>query len=734
MSNRKVSKKLSNKKKQNSESNSTKNSSRQSFQSLIINFLKRNGNKSHSAKDIASNTGLWKDMNTRKVKSLLDDLVRIGRAEDKGRGQYQYSTTSQTRVGKLQVNRSGSGFLLVDDGDDIFISPSSLGKALNGDIVKVRLKASNRRNGNPAGEITEIVQRVSTKFVGEVEKGGPNVYFLIPDDPKINQDFFIHPKHRKGAEDGQKVYAELMNWDRKSPEVKVLEILGDAGANEAEMHSILLQFGFDPSFPPQVEKEAEAIPEAIPQKEYKKRRDFREITTFTIDPSDAKDFDDALSIRKLENGNYEVGVHIADVSYYVKPGSELDKEAFQRATSVYLVDRTVPMLPEKLSNKVCSLRPQEEKLTYAAVFELDENAKVRDYWVGRTIIYSDHRFAYEDAQEILEGKSDGPFQWELKKLDELAKKLRAARFHAGGSIEFDSNEIKFKLDENDKPIQVIRKVMKDTNKLIEDFMLLANRTVARHIHEMKKPPLPSVYRIHDSPDPEKLMKLQEFVSHFGYKIKGHAKGVEASGVLNDLLKKVNGRPEQNVIESLAVRSMAKAIYTTHNIGHFGLGFQYYSHFTSPIRRYPDLMLHRLITNYHNKQYQENPVVLEEQCKHCSDKERTAAEAERTSIKYKQVEFLEDKIGKEFPGIITGVIESGIFVELEDNFCEGFVPGRNMKDDYYLFDEATYSMKGQDKGTQLMLGDRVKVEVVMTDLKKRQIEMAYLEKLKKVSED
>ncbi|MCI4668073.1 MAG: ribonuclease R [Bacteroidia bacterium] len=708
---------------------SEKGSQKQSYHRLIINYLKKHSKKAFNAKEVASNTGMWKEMNTRKVKSLMDDLVRMGQLEDVGRGQYKYSTASKTRVGKLQVNRSGSGFLLVEDGDDIFISPSSLGKALNGDIVRVRLKATSRKNGSPSGEITEVVQRMQTKFVGVVEKGGPNIYFLIPDDYRINQDFFIHPNHRKGAKDGQKVYAELMNWDKRSPEVKVLEVLGDSGANETEMHAILLQYGFDPSFPHKVEAEAAKIPEAIPEKEYKERRDFRGTTTFTIDPHDAKDFDDALSIKKLENGNYEVGVHIADVSHYVRPGSELDKEAFQRATSVYLVDRTVPMLPEKLSNKVCSLRPKEEKLTYSAVFEMDDEAKVHNYWVGRTIIYSDHRFTYEQAQDVLDGKSEGPFKWELEKLDDLAKKLRKTRFQAaGGSIEFDTNEIKFELDENDKPVRVIRKVMKDSNRLIEDFMLLANRTVARYIFEMQKPELPSVYRIHDAPNPEKLMKLQEFVSHFGYEFKGHARGLEASQVLNGLLKKVHGTPEQNVIETLAVRSMAKAVYSTNNIGHFGLGFQYYSHFTSPIRRYPDLMLHRLITNYHNKQFTENPVVLEEQCKHSSEKERTAAEAERTSIKYKQVEFLEDKIGLSFPGVISGVIESGIFVELEDNFCEGFVPGRNMKDDYYMFDETTYSMVGKDSGTQLMLGDRVMVEIVMTDLRKRMIEMAYLEKL------
>lgn len=704
-------------------------STRQFYLKRILAFVKGNKDQAFTAKQIAGATGLFKQLNNRKIKSILDELADRGELKVLERGYFQYSGRAEFAEGQLQMTRSGVGFVLQEATDDIFINPSALGKAMHGDLVKVRLKRSRgRRGGSPEGEIVQVLHRTHTHIVGEVEQGSAGAFFLLADNDRINQDFFIPKEHLHGAKHGDKVLAELMNWDNRSPEVKVQSILGEAGAHHTEMHAILLQYGFNPQFPFEVEKEAEQIPEEIPAAEYKNRKDFRDILTFTIDPVDAKDFDDALSFRKLENGRFEVGVHIADVSYYVRPGSELDKEAFERATSVYLVDRTVPMLPEKLSNKVCSLRPHEEKLTYSAVFEMDAEAKIHDYWIGRTIIHSDHRFTYDGAQAIIEGEEHALFGEPLLTLNSLAKKLREARMKHG-SIEFESNEVKFRLDEDGKPIGVMRKQMKDANRLIEDFMLLANRTVAHHLYSIKdNPPLPVVYRIHDEPNMEKLGNLQEFAKKFGYQSNLQARGAAASENLNDLLRQARGTAEQNVIETIAVRSMAKAIYSIDNIGHFGLGFEYYTHFTSPIRRYPDLMVHRLITTYSQGVFRENPTVLEEQCKHCSSRERTAAEAERASIKYKQVEFLEDKLGQRFSGVISGVSENGMWVELEENFCEGFVPMRGIEGDYYHYNEDTYALVGRSSGQVLRLGDRVEVEIALTDLKKKQVEMIFWEKL------
>jgi ribonuclease R len=705
----------------------TQTATAQHAERQILHLLRSHPDQGFTSKQIAALAGLAPQMSNQDLRGLLTYLESSGQVERLDKGKLRYAGTPEHLVGKIQVTRSGVGFLLMEDGNDIFIPSASLGKAMNGDTVKVQVLTRTRsRDRRREGVVAEVVQRARVEFVGTVERGAPGVYFLIPDDPSLRFDFFIAKEKLNGAHPGEKALARLLNWDRRSPEVEVVQVLGMAGINETEMHAILLQYGFQPEFPPRVEEEAAAIPDTISAAEIARRRDFRDVLTFTIDPIDAKDFDDALSIRRLDNGRWEIGVHIADVSHYVTPGSEIDKEAFQRATSVYLVDRTIPMLPEKLSNNLCSLRPREERLAYSAVFEMDEEANVHHAWVGRTVIFSDYRFYYEEAQEVMEGKREGPYREELLSLDRLAKKLRAARMKKG-SIEFESTEVKFLLDEHDKPIGVTQKMIQDSNRLIEDFMLLANRTVAFHLFSLQQnPPLPSVYRIHDQPDPEKLSALRDFVKAFGHEVDFEAVG-KTSETLNGLLGKVRGTPEQNVIESLAIRSMAKAIYSTKNIGHFGLGFPHYTHFTSPIRRYPDLMVHRLLTAYGEKDYSQNATVMEEQLRHCSDRERTAAEAERASVKYKQAEFLEDKVGQRFPGIISGIIESGFFVALEQTLCEGLVPLHSLNSDYFTFDDKNYCLTGRASGEVLRLGDPVEVEIAGVDLRRRTIDMLFVRK-------
>ncbi|MFK7926479.1 MAG: ribonuclease R [Bacteroidia bacterium] len=694
----------------------------------VLNFMHKHPEKEFTAKEVANSTGLWRELGNPKLSSLMDQLTKSGKLAYVDKGKYKYTKQNNYLSGKIQITRSGLGFLLMEEENDIFINPSNTGKALNGDTVKVKILSRRRREGKKEGEVVDVIERSKTEFVGIVSEEVKGMHFFLPDDPSISIDFYIPKDKLKGATNNQKVYVKMLNWDKRSPEVEVLSVLGEAGEHDTEMHAILLQYGFVPEFPPAVEAEADQIKEKIPQAEIDRRRDMRKVTTLTIDPADAKDFDDALSLQTLPNGNFEVGVHIADVAHYVTPGTELDKEAFQRATSVYLVDRTVPMLPEKLSNKVCSLRPHEEKLTFSAIFELDENAKIVNYWIGRTVTYSDHRFNYDEAQAVIEGKSEGPYKEEVLKLQDLAVKLRNKRM-IDGSVQFTSNEVKFELDENDRPIAVHPYVTKDSNWLIEDFMLLANRTVSAHIaKKFNNPPLPSVYRIHDQPDPEKLRSLGNFAGAFGHKVNFEQVG-QTSTSLNRLLKEVKNTPEQNVIETLAIRSMAKAVYSTKNVGHFGLGFEYYSHFTSPIRRYPDLMIQRLLDLYFvQNEFKQDPTVMEAMLKHCSDRERLASEAERASIKYKQVEFLAERLGEHFNGVISGIIEAGFFVELEDNMCEGFVPIRSMEDDFYRYDADTYSFAGQDSGKVLRLGDKVRVEIASTDLKRRKVDMRFIENL------
>jgi ribonuclease R len=537
----------------------------------------------------------------------------------------------------------------------------------------------------------------------------------------MSVDIFIPLNALNGAKDGQKAMAKIEEWPKnaKNPTGSIIKILGYPGENNAEMNAILIEYGLPTEFPEDVEKDAENIDITISEEEIAKRRDFRKITTFTIDPHDAKDFDDALSYQKLPNGNYEIGVHIADVSHYVLTGTKLDDEALERATSVYLVDRVVPMLPEKLSNNVCSLRPHEEKLCFSAVFELDENADVMDEWFGRTVILSDHRFTYEDAQEVIE-TGEGPLATEILIMDKLAKKMRAVRFK-NGAIGFEKVEVKFHLDEKGNPLGVYTKESKDSNKFIEDFMLLANRRVAEFIGKAKKDQKPKtfVYRVHDKPTADKLTTFAAFAGRFGYKMNLQSDN-SVTKSLNDLMKDVHGKPEQNVIEQLAIRTMAKAIYTTQNIGHYGLGFEYYTHFTSPIRRYPDVMVHRLLQHYLDGGKSVSEQQYEEWCKHSTEMEILASRAERDSIKYKQVQFLQNRIGEVFDGIISGVTEWGMYVELNDNKCEGLIRLRDLDDDFYELDEKNFCIVGSRTKKRYQLGDSVRVQLKHTDLIKKQI--------------
>lgn len=715
----------------------------------VLAVLNKNGGKALNYKQIAAALNLTDKTERSLLSSLLIDLAKKGLIEEVEIGKYRGKSGPKSLEGVIDITHSGMAFVQSTDmPEEICIAPYNTNGAMHGDKVKVKIFAKKRSDGRPEGEVLDVLQRARTEFAGTIRIES-RVAFVTPDNKKF-RDFLI-PKDKIGkALDGQKVVVKLTDWEDFSdlPHGEVIKVLGDVGNNDTEINAIMVEYGLPYEFPKDVEKVAELLPTEITKDEIAKRRDFRNITTFTIDPFDAKDFDDAISVKKLENGNWEIGVHIADVSHYVKPGSILDKEGLTRATSVYLVDRVVPMLPEILSNNVCSLRPKEEKLTFSAVFELNEEAEVVKEWFGRTIINSDRRFTYEEVQEILEGK-EGDFKTEIHLLDTLAKKLRAARMK-NGSITFEREEVKFHLDENGNPTGVYFKVMKDSNQLIEDFMLLANRRVAEYVTlarkagevgpstgSGRKPDMrrPFVYRVHASPSPQKVLEFSTFVATFGYKMNsGNDKSVSSS--LNKLLKDVQGKPEANMIETLAIRTMAKAIYTTENIGHYGLGFHYYTHFTSPIRRYPDVMAHRLLQYYIDADAGKNvgkPAdqnELEQECKHCSEREKAAAEAERASIKYKQVQFLQDKIGQEFDGIVSGVTEFGFFVELEGNKCEGMVHVRNLHDDRYVFEAEKYCMRGLRTGKIISLGDKVRVKIKSADLIKKQIDFEIAGEIEK----
>ena len=657
----------------------------------------------------------------RQISEVLREMAAEGELDEISTGRFKQKHSGAYITGEVELTAKGSAYIISKESEeDVFVAFPNLKHALNGDQVKVLVYARSR-DRRPEGEVVEILERKRGTFVGIVQCSA-NYAFLIPTGKQLPYDVFIPVEHLNGGKDGDKVVVKITDWpeNQKNPVGEVIEVLGRPGDNDTEMNAIMAEYELPVKFPPNVTKAADKIPLEIPEEEVRKRRDCREVTTFTIDPKDAKDFDDALSVRVLKDGVYEVGVHIADVSYYVKENTILDKEAYERATSVYLVDRTIPMLPERLSNGVCSLRPDEDKLCFSAIFRMDANAQVLDQWFGRTLIRSNRRFTYEEAQEMIEG-ADGDYRKEILLLNDLAQKLRTDRFKAG-AIDFDRIEVKFNLDEKGRPTGVYFKRSKEANKLIEEFMLLANKKVAERIGKIKEGQKlrTFVYRIHERPLPEKLEEFNRFVAKFGYGVKtGSRKALTTS--MNNLMAEVKDKPEQNMIETLAVRTMAKAAYSTDNIGHYGLAFDYYTHFTSPIRRYPDVMVHRLLQRYLDDGRSVNKEKYEEYCKHSSDMEQVAANAERSSIKYKQVEFMSDKLGQNFEGTISGVTQWGFYVEVDETKCEGLVSMTELDDDFYEFDEKNYCIAGRHHHKVYQLGDKVTIRVAKANLVARQLD-------------
>ncbi len=696
-----------------------------SVRSSVLSFLDDMAGKAYDPDQLSRKLGFKKKSLIKDLNDILDRLEEEGRVERLSNGSYKSNMKRIAVTGRVDHVNPRFAYVVTGEPDnDIYVSTRELGSALHGDTVNV-VVSSKRSGKNREGKVTEVVKRNRTRFVGRLDVSA-NYAFIVPDFKKIYQDFFIYPEHLKGAKTNDKVVFEVIKWGEgdKSPEAKVIEILGKTGENEAEIHSIMAEFDLPFRFTEKVLQESKNIGEGITIDEVNNRWDFRKVLTFTIDPEDAKDFDDAISYRKLEGGNHEIGVHIADVTHYVHPGTSLDDDAFDRATSVYLVDRTVPMLPERLSNELCSLRPNEDKLTFAAVFEMDAKANVHKEWFGRTIIHSDHRFTYEDAQVVIE-TGQGKFAGELKILNELHHKLRSERF-SKGAVNFETTEVKFKLDAKGKPLAVVPKIRKDAHKLIEEFMLLANRAVATHIYKMKKGGDKNtfVYRTHDFPDPQKVVDFAKFATQFGHKINVEESSVSRS--LNRLMDEIEGKPEQNVLQSLAVRTMAKAKYTTEAKGHFGLAFDHYTHFTSPIRRYPDMMVHRLLQHYLDQGKPVNKKEFEEKCIHASEREKRAADAERASIKYKQVEFMSMAEKKAYQGIISGVTDFGIFIEIIETKCEGMVRLVDLKDDFYEFEEKNYRVIGRRRKKVYRLGDEVSVRVKKTDVDRRLIDLVFEE--------
>jgi ribonuclease R len=699
---------------------------KRSIKSSVLNYIREHPDELFNYKQIAARLNLNSHKERDMLLTVLEELLTDGELEEEHRGKYRSLSKSQFAEGIVDMTKTGSAYVVVEGmDDDIFVSPGKMKNALHGDKVKVLLYA-RRKGKRPEGEVVEILERKRMEFAGTIQVSDKFAFF-VADSKKMVTDIFVPLSRLDGAEDGMKVVVKIVDWSEshKNPIGQVTKVLGRPGEHSTEMNAIIAEFDLPEEFPDEVVAEADAIPAEITEEEIEKRWDFRGIPTFTIDPIDAKDFDDALSIRPLPNNQWEVGIHIADVSHYVKEGTALDREALDRGTSVYLVDRVIPMLPENLSNHLCSLRPDEDKLTFSVVVVLDANANVKKEWYGRTIIRSQKRFSYEEAQEILEGAS-GPFSEELHTLNRLAYKLRERKF-AEGAISFETEEVKFKLDENGKPLGVFKKVRKDAHKLIEDFMLLANRKVAEYIFKKNEQlhDRPFVYRVHDTPDVDKLETFARVAAQFGYKLSFKSER-SIAGSLNRLLEEVEGKPEQNMLQSLAVRTMPKAFYTTKKSSHYGLAFAYYTHFTSPIRRYPDVIAHRLLAHYSAKGKAIDQDYIEAQAKHSSDMEVRAAEAERASIKYKQVEYMQDHIGEEFQGLISGVTDWGIYVEIIENKCEGMVRLSSLRDDYYSYDEERYLIRGHNTGKTYRLGDLTRVKVIEANLNQRTIDFAFVD--------